>query len=97
MTKDKTAQIIKEIAIEGGLDPATVRSVYVALIRYVLKTMKTKGLCPLPDFGVFRIKKYAERIIIGVRSREAEKIPSTKVIKFDPDYKLKRYIKEKFY
>ena len=95
MNKQKQDEIITAISIESGIDPATVRTVFVGMVRYILKTLRYKGICPLPDFGIFRITEYKRRRAQNVNTGVVEMMGERKVIKFEPDYKLKHYIKEK--
>ena len=47
----------------------------------------------LPDWGKFRVHLQKERRYGDLRSKEVKTSPACKVLKYTPDVKLKRFVK----
>jgi len=86
----------QKVSIEHNYqDKSNIVPVYYAILRAVLKSLRSQGKIRLPGFGEFRIVKQKPRRIINIAdpNRGYINLPATYTIKFSPSEKLKEYIK----
>jgi len=94
--KEKEKKVFfDELAAEAGyVDPETTKSVYIGMVRLLLKKLRYNGEYDLPDFGKYSIVNYSERNIKNVNTGQVEQIAPVRILRFSPDYKLKAYVKK---
>lgn len=89
---------IKVTTLSGVNDIQTVRDIYYGMVRTISRELKEKGIVKLPDWGDFYIvvqkeKVWPTREENGVKM-PAIVIPPTAMVKFSPDYKVKKYFRD---
>lgn len=87
-------EFFKLLASNAGVDLITARNTYYGMLRTITRELKGRRILNLPDWGKFFILMYKEREIVDYKTKQKKKIPTTPVLKFVPDYKLKQYFKE---
>jgi nucleoid DNA-binding protein len=74
-------------------DKELVKSVYYAMIKVISRGLRGKGTVKMPDWGEFYLHNYAPRQISEVNTGKIRSLGIKKVVKFNPDYKVKAYFK----
>lgn len=87
-------EFFKQVAINSGADLETVRSVYYGMVRTLSRELKGKQKIKMPDWGEFNIKIHKAKIYKGSNTFAPVLIPAKPLVKFTPDYKVKRYFYE---
>lgn len=88
----KKNEFFKMLAEKWGfIDQQSTKDYYYSLIRLMCNELKKKGMVRLPDFGDFYLVFHKQRRSLNVNSRLFEFLPPKKAIKYDSDYKLKKY------
>ena len=76
------------------MDTRVTRDVYYGLIKTISRELKARGTIKLPDWGEFYLivqkarKNYA---VNGDNERVLIELPPKPMVKFSPDYKVKKY------
>lgn len=73
------------------LNEEVVREVYYELIRVAVYELRTKKVVKFPDFGEFRVTLHKEHMARDVTTGAMALVPAYHIIKFKPDYKLKKF------
>lgn len=84
-------EFFKQISINSGVDLESVRNVYYGLIKTLSRELKGKQKIKMPDWGEFNIKIYKARKYKETNNNTFIYIPAKPMVKFTPDYKVKRY------
>ena len=93
LDKEKKA-FFDELAMEASYtDPETAKAIYIAMVRLLLKKLRTTGEYHLPDFGKFTIIKYKGKKMNNLHGEGFVQIEDTRTLKFRQDRKLQAYIK----
>ena len=93
---EKGRAFIPGIAKEANyLDEASVKRIYVAMVRYIVTALRKDGLIRLPNFGDFWVVFRREKVFnipkyLGGGSRV---IPRTRQIRFVASKQLRAYFK----
>lgn len=84
-------EFFKKVAINSGVsDLSIVRDVFYGIIRTISQELRARHSIKLPDWGEFLLKVYKSRNIISVQGGRIM-LPPKPMVKFVPDYKMKRY------
>ena len=84
-------EFFKKVSINsGGVDLATTRDVFYGMIKTISKELKARHSIKLPDWGEFALKVYKSRNIVSVQGGRVT-LPPKPMVKFIPDYKMKKY------
>lgn len=95
MKSIKPEEFFKMISINsGGVDPEVVQRVYYGMIRTISRELKGKQNIKLPDWGDFKLKLHKSRRSVDVNTGLLTIIPPKAIVKFSPDYKVKKYFHE---
>jgi nucleoid DNA-binding protein len=73
------------------LNEEVVREVFYEMIRVAVYELRTKKIVKLPDFGEFKVTLHKEHMTRDVTTGQMTRIPPYHIIKFSPDYKLKKF------
>lgn len=85
-------EFFKKIAVNAGIrDLDTVRDFYYGMIRTISRELKERQIVRLPDWGDFNLKVMKERRTTDVNTKAIITLPAKTLVKFSPDYKVKRY------
>lgn len=85
-------EFFKQVAINSGVtDLETVRNVFYGMVKTISRELKDRHIVKLPDWGEFYIQIRKARTITDVNNRNQIAIPAKPTVKFNPDYKVKRY------
>jgi nucleoid DNA-binding protein len=85
-----------DVAVEAnGLSVKLVKDVYYGILRVLLRELKVKEKLKLDDLGTFVIHIQKGKKMNHFTGRVIN-FDDTAIIKFVPDIKLKRYVKERF-
>lgn len=88
----KKEEFFKLLADKWGfMDQQSTQNYYYSLIRLMCDELRKKGMVRLPDFGDFYLVFHKQRRSLNVNSGLFEFLPPKKTIKYDSDYKLKKY------
>ena len=68
-----------------------VREVYYEMIRLTSSELRHNGAIRYPSLGDFYIRYQKEKMMIHQGTGEKMKVSPRKIIKFLPDYKIKKY------
>jgi len=91
----KPEDFFKLLSIHSGVsDLSTVRDIYFGMIKTISRELKEKEIIRLPDWGEFKLKTHKERIAVDVNDGNKRMLPPKTVVKFTPDYKVKKYFYE---
>jgi nucleoid DNA-binding protein len=87
-------EFFEKLSAESGyMDIESVKRVYYGMIRLASRELRLKNYFRLPDWGDFSVILHAGRTALNVNSLKVSVLPPTKVVKYEPDYKLKNYFK----
>jgi len=94
MKSIKTDEFFKLVATNSGVDIQTTQDVFYGMIKTISRELKNNHIIKLPDWGEFalKIRKIQKGYDINTRS-QVPRSPAV-VIKFTPDYKVKKYFNE---
>lgn len=84
-------QFFTTVSINSGVDPRTVRNVFYGMVKTMSRELRARREVELPDWGKFVLKIQKSKEIIDVNERTRRMIPATPMVKFKPDYKVKKY------
>jgi len=73
-------------------DEELVKRIYYALVKMMVKEIKSGGCFRMPDFGDFHAKFYKERMVTDLVNGGMMMCPQRRVIKFETNEKLKQYL-----
>ena len=90
MFKNEKNKIFSEVAIESGMNPASVRKLYYSMIRVMAKNLKKSGEFTLPDWGTFKIIDNLNHQVPGPNGMVT---CHSRKVAFKIDYKLRNYVK----
>jgi nucleoid DNA-binding protein len=91
MKSIKPEEFLKLVSANSGIDLETSKRVYYGMLRTITRELKKNRIITLPDLGDFYIKMFKEKAIIDYQTKQRKMIPTTPVVKFKPDYKVKAY------
>lgn len=98
MTKVKSIKpedFFKQIAVHAGISDLTVvKDVYFGMIKTISRELKDKEIINLPEWGYFDLRVHSERMSVDVNDGKKRVLPPKTVVKFTPDYKVKKYFYE---
>ena len=84
-------EFFKKVAVNSGIsDLVVVRDVFYGIIRTISQELRARHSIKLPDWGEFLLKVYKSRNIVGIQGKRVT-LPPKPMVKFIPDYKVKRY------
>lgn len=92
--KDKDKFFLDVSQEANYMDPKIVRSVYVGMVRYLIRQTRLKGKVELPDFGTFSLRKISQQKRLDVNTREVKVQPPTVTMGFRASRSLNEFIKE---
>lgn len=88
-------EFFKQVAINSGIsDLRVVKDIYYGMVKTISRELKGKQKIKLPDWGEFLLKIYKSRQTLNVNTGRREILPPKPMVKFVPDYKVKRYFYE---
>jgi nucleoid DNA-binding protein len=76
-------------------DERLVENVYYGMIKIISRELRVGRMVKMPDWGKFYIHNAAPRQVIDVRSGKVRSLGMKKYVKFEPDYKVKAYFKDR--
>lgn len=79
----------------GNMDVGSIRQMYYAMVKQIVRGVVANGKLRLPEFGEFRIITAKERVWNNVQTMTKYVHPPVNVMKFKPDYKLRCYLNDK--
>ena len=92
MKSIKLDEFFKLVAVNAGAsDIQNVKDIYYGMIRTMSRELKKNQMVELPDWGKFVLKTYKARKIKDVNLGISRELPPTLMVKFVPDYKVKKY------
>ena len=92
MKSISTDEFFKLLAVNSGIsDLDVVKRVFYGMIKTISRELRSKEIINLPDWGKFLLKTHKARKSTNIYTGEQILIPDTKTIKFEPDYKVKKY------
>lgn len=95
MKSIKSEEFFKQVALNSGIvDLQTVKNIYYGIIKTISKELKGKQVINLPDWGKFFLTTYKSRKALNVSNGEIEILPPKLAVKFQADYKVKKYFRE---
>ena len=91
----KPDEFFNLIALNAGImDTRVVRDVYYGMIKTISRELRSKNTVKLPDWGEFYIiiqKARKNYILNGEGDRVLVDQPPLPLVKFSPDWKVKKY------
>ena len=85
-------EFFKKVAVNSGVNDLTsVRDVFYGMVRTISRELRERHAVNLPDWGEFVLQVYPERNYRDVSDGVVKKLSPKPVIKFKPDYKVKKY------
>lgn len=82
-----------EVALEAGVDAETIKRIYLAMVRVIMRRLLSKFICRVPHLGDFSLHMQASRMaLVGKRQM---KLPARRALKFYPMEKWIRHINTK--
>jgi nucleoid DNA-binding protein len=78
----------------GNMNAQTCRDAYFGVLRLLLEKCKYGAGLELPDLGHFVVKRRKARRMVNVNTGLPVMIEGVNELKFTPDYRLKKYIRE---
>ena len=70
------------------------KNVYYAVVRAISQELRKSGIVNMPDWGKFYIHNSVPRQMKQIRTGAIINLGEKKIVKFEPDYKVKAYFKE---
>jgi len=96
MGPDERDEFFNELAIAlNKSDLKETKELYFALARFIVKSVKKKGLINLPDVGMIRIKEMKGRLGFVPTTKIRKEYPPCNTVRFLADYKFKKYVNDK--
>ena len=87
-----TEEFFKKVAVNSEIaDIKLIKDVFYGMIRTISRELKSNQRVKLPDWGEFVLKIYKERRSPDVNDGVIRVIPAQAMVKFVPDYKVKKY------
>ena len=77
-------EIVRRIATELGIDQALSKKVVQRTLDMILETLASEGRIELRNFGVFEVKRRAERKARNPKTNEEVIVPPKSVLSFQP-------------
>jgi len=85
-------EFFKLTSANSGVDLESTRHVFYGMVKTISRELKSRRIITLPDWGDFVLRTNKERRIGDVSNGGAPKvIPKRTSVKFDPDYKVRKY------
>lgn len=85
-------EFFKLIAINSGIsDLSLVKDIYYGIVRTMSRELRDKHIIKIPDWGEFNLKMYKSRDIVNVNNGKLRTVPAKLTLKFQPDYKVRKY------
>lgn len=95
MKSINSEEFFKQVAINAGIvDLQTVKNIYYGMVKTISRELKEKQIISLPDWGKFFLTTYKSRKALNVSSGNMETLPPKLAVKFQADYKVKKYFRE---
>lgn len=92
MKSIKTEEFFKLVAVNSGIsDLDVIRRVFYGMIKTISRELRTNEIINLPDWGKFFLKTHKPKKVMNVNTGDHMVIKPTKLVKFIPDYKVKKY------
>jgi len=92
MKSISSEEFFKKIAINAGIrDLDTVKDFYYGMVRTISRELKDKQIINLPDWGEFNLRVMKSRRTTDVNTKNIINLPAKTLVKFSPDYKVKKY------
>jgi len=79
----------------GSMDLDTVKRFYYGFMKYVVRTVKTKGIVQLPDFGKFELRELPERRQHSLYTNQLVTVAPRKSMGFVLSPELKDYLNDR--
>jgi len=91
----KSEEFFKLIAVNSGIsDLNIVKDIFYGMIKTISRELKNRQEIKLPDWGKFVLKVSKQRTVRNVNNGMLINLPPILMVKFIPDYKVKRYFCE---
>jgi|ERR1035437_9691784 nucleoid DNA-binding protein len=88
----KPEDFFKRVSVNSGIsDLRTIKDIYYGMVRTMSQELRDKHVVELPDWGEFRLKIQKSRKFVNVTTGQMDVLPPKPMVKFGPDYKVKRY------
>ena len=94
MNSISSEEFFKLLASNAGVDLDTAKRTYYGMVRTITRQLRGGRRIKLPDFCEISIRIYKEREIIDINTKKRKKVEPTPTIKFDADYKVKKYFRD---
>lgn len=95
MKSINSEEFFKQVAVNSGIvDLQTVKNIYYGMVKTISRELRGRQIINLPDWGKFSLFLRKSKKTLNVSSREMEILPPKTVVKFQPDYKVKKYFYE---
>ena len=95
MKSIRSEEFFRLVAVNAGItDLDVVKRVFYGMVRTISRELKEKQCIKLPDWGEFKLKAHKERKYRTTKTNEDIILPERYLVKFTPDYKVKRYFSE---
>ena len=89
MKKDEFFTEISKLC--GYVDEKTIESMYYAMLRVISRQLRGKNLIELPDLGKFYLHRHKPRMSLDINRKIFTGLAAKTTLKFDPDYKIRKY------
>ena len=84
-------EFFKKVAINSRTaDLETVRGVFYGMVKTISKELLARNVVNLPDWGEFSLKIHKSRNVGNLKGGKRT-LPPKPMVKFIPDYKVRRY------
>jgi len=77
-------EIVRQIAVEMGLEQAMVKRIVQRTLDLILETAVKDGRIELRNFGVFEVKRRAARKARNPRTNQEVFVPAKNILTFQP-------------
>lgn len=92
MKSIKPDEFFKLVATKSGIsDLDIVKRVFYGMIKVISGELRSKHIVNMPDWGEFVLKVHKSRNALNINTKQIEILPPKTTVKFNPDYKVKRY------
>jgi nucleoid DNA-binding protein len=92
MIRSNDHLFLSEVArVYGTHSLKEAEKIYLAVAQATLNLLKSQRQADWPDIGVLRVANYPSRRVHNAITNTIMVLPSMPVLRFKPDYKLKKY------
>lgn len=88
-------EIVKKIADELSLPPATVYAVVQATFQAIIETLVREGRVELRNFGIFQVKQRRARKARNPKTGEEVFVPRRNIVVFKPGLEMEERVCQK--